>query len=83
MRAATTGRAVQVVLREYEDQSKITMADPRGGPGASSHVEILGNNAFLTDLLHAAAGWHDEVDTDAVQSPIMDIVQQVDSAGAR
>lgn len=74
---------MQVVLREYEDQSKITMADPRGGPRASSHVEVLGNTAFLTDLLHAAAGWHDEVDADAVQSQILDIVQQVDTRGAR
>lgn len=71
---------VQVVLREYKDSSKITMSDPRGGPGASSHVEILGNPDFLTDLLHAAAGWHDEVDSDAVQSRIWDIVQRVDES---
>lgn len=73
---------MQVVLREYQDKSKITMADPRGGPGASSHVEVLGNPKFLTDLLHAAAGWHDAVDHDLVQSRIMDIVARVDQADA-
>eukprot|EP00892_Ulva_mutabilis_P006675 jgi/Ulvmu1/437/UM001_0444.1 len=69
---------VKVVLREYEDASKITMSDPRGGPLASAHVEVLGNRDFLTDLLHAAAGWHEEVDTDAVQSPIRDITARID-----
>lgn len=67
-----------MVLREYEDDSKITMSDPRGGPLASSHVEVLGNSRFLTDLLYAAAGWHDKIDDDLVQSKIFDIIKRVD-----
>lgn len=32
----------------------------RGGPGASTHVEILGNDDMLTDLLRIVSGAADE-----------------------
>lgn len=69
---------LQVVLREYKDNSRVTLADSRGGPGASSHVEVLGNNRFLEDLLFAAAGWHEKIDEDIIDSRILEVAKRID-----
>jgi hypothetical protein len=74
---------LQVVIREYKDQSKITLTDQRGGPLASSHVEVLGNTQFLEDLLYAAAGWHHKIDEDRITSPIMEISHRIEEVGMK
>lgn len=63
-------------MREYTDESSLAM--PRGGPGASAHVEVLRNQHFLKDLLHAAAGWYDEVDEQRIDSGILEVASKVD-----
>jgi hypothetical protein len=68
---------VQIITREYADAGKITVYSPRGGDEASTHVELLGNKHFMHDFLHAAAGWHDEIDEDIVTSDVADIAARV------
>jgi hypothetical protein len=67
---------MQVVTREFEDRSQVTMYNPRGGDEASTHVELLGNINFISDFLHAAAGAHDQIDHDVITSDIKEIVDR-------
>lgn len=67
-------------MREYADESSFAM--PRGGPGASSHVEVLQNQHFLQDLLHAAAGWYDEVDEQRIESGILEVADLVHASAS-
>ncbi len=48
----------------------------RGGPGASTHVEILGNEEVMTDLILIATGAGREVG-DRVISRINEIVSEI------
>ena len=68
---------LQVVVREYADEASLAMV--RGGPGASSHVEVLRNQHFLQDLLHAAAGWYEEVDEQRIESGILEVAERAHS----
>ncbi|WIA16398.1 hypothetical protein OEZ85_013090 [Tetradesmus obliquus] len=47
---------LQVVLLEYPNKPGPVLKDTRGGPGASTHVEILGNEGMLNDLLRIVSG---------------------------
>ena len=66
-----------MVTREYEDHGNIAWHSPRGGDDASTHVELLGNKHFIHDFLHAAAGWHDEIDEDVITSDIANITRRM------
>ncbi|KAI8473073.1 MAG: hypothetical protein J3K34DRAFT_412117 [Monoraphidium minutum] len=50
----------RVVVREYPHEPVFSLTDPRGGPGASTHVEILGHDGVLADLLRIASGAADD-----------------------
>lgn len=65
--------SLQVVTREYEDRSKVSVYSPRGGDEASTHVELLGNRHLIHDLLHAAAAQHEAIDRDVFTSQIRQI----------
>jgi len=46
----------KVVVREYKNNPWPVYKDPRGGPEASTHVEILGNEPMLLDLINIVTG---------------------------
>eukprot|EP00878_Enallax_costatus_P008458 GHUV01008840.1.p1 GENE.GHUV01008840.1~~GHUV01008840.1.p1 ORF type:complete len:707 (+),score=149.19 GHUV01008840.1:1658-3778(+) len=51
---------MEVVVKEYPNNPDTgLLSDARGGPGASTHVEILGNEPMLLDLMKIAAGQGD------------------------
>jgi hypothetical protein len=68
---------LQVITRERKDETKISLTDFRGGPKASSHIELLGNRELLEDLLYAAAGQHDRIDQDVFTSNIQEIATRI------
>ena len=68
---------VQIVTREYEDKGEPSAWAPRGGDQASTHVELLGNKHFMHDFLHAAAGWHADIDEDVITSNIAEITARL------
>ena len=47
---------MRVTSREYLHQPVALYKDVRGGPTTADHVDILGNQHMLADLLHIAAG---------------------------
>ena len=51
--------------------------DPRGGPRASSHVEILGHAGLMEDVLRIATGFEDDVVTDRHHSRIKEIAAAI------
>lgn len=67
---------LQVFVREYADASNYAM--PRGGPGSSAHVEVLRNQHFISDLLHAAAGRFEEIDENKIDSSILEVSALID-----
>lgn len=67
-----------VHTREYRDEPGTFFEDPRGGPGTSKHVEILGNSEVIGDLLHIFAGKHDHVtEQDRIFSNITEISKRI------
>ncbi len=60
-------------MREYvHDPTQLSL---RGGPGASDHVNILGNEAMLEDILRVVSGQDVE---ERVHSEIFTIVDKID-----
>lgn len=63
----------KVRLREYvHDPAQLSL---RGGPGASDHVNILGNEEMLADILRVVTGREVE---ERVHSEIFNIVDKID-----
>jgi phospholipid:diacylglycerol acyltransferase len=67
---------LRVVTREYKHQPVAMYLDVRGGPTTADHVDILGNTALLTDVLHIAAGQTDKLE-DSIASDIARIAGNV------
>ena len=67
---------LRVVTREFRHQPVSVYRDVRGGPSTGDHVDILGNTALLSDLLHIAAGETGEL-RDEVHSDIARIAANV------
>eukprot|EP00879_Flechtneria_rotunda_P012648 GHRR01013206.1.p1 GENE.GHRR01013206.1~~GHRR01013206.1.p1 ORF type:complete len:750 (+),score=225.44 GHRR01013206.1:937-3186(+) len=67
---------LEVITREYPHNPTPVLKDARGGPGASTHVEILGNELMLMDLLHVAAGKGDTVTND-YKSNVQEIASKI------
>ncbi|KAG2454537.1 hypothetical protein HYH02_000382 [Chlamydomonas schloesseri] len=70
---------MRVVTREYKHKAVSMLQDARGGPAAAAHIDILGNDAVLRDVIAVAAGRTDEL-TDVVVSDIDRIAEAVDWA---
>lgn len=64
-------------MQEYKHIPVRLLKDPRGGPGTGQHVDILGNEELITDVLRVVCGAGQEV-TDRVYSRIMDIASKID-----
>merc|ERR1711988_1369918 len=47
---------VKVVTREYQHKPLSPVFDPRGGGQSGDHVDIMGNNDMIEDVLRVAAG---------------------------
>lgn len=50
---------------------------PRGGPATAAHIDILGNEAVLHDIIRVATGRLDEL-SDIIHSDIDRIAAAVD-----
>ncbi|KAG2495385.1 hypothetical protein HYH03_006653 [Edaphochlamys debaryana] len=70
---------MRVVTREYRHTpvSLLQGGDSRGGPLAAAHIEILGNEVLLADVIRVAAGRGAEVG-DAIVSDIDSIAAAID-----
>jgi len=68
---------VRVVAREYKHTPVPLLKDPRGGPATGQHVDILGNEELIADVLRVACGKGEEV-TDRVHSRIREIAARID-----
>eukprot|EP00198_Chlamydomonas_reinhardtii_P010411 XP_001699748.1 lecithin:cholesterol acyltransferase [Chlamydomonas reinhardtii] len=75
MRVVGAGR----VTREYKHKAVSMLQDARGGPAAAAHIDILGNDAVLRDVITVVAGRADEL-ADIVVSDIDRIAAAVDWA---
>ncbi|GLI65076.1 hypothetical protein VaNZ11_008503 [Volvox africanus] len=60
---------MRVVTREFKHRSVSLLQDARGGPATAAHIEILGNEAVMHDVIRVAAGRLDELD-DVIHSDI-------------
>ncbi|KXZ46616.1 hypothetical protein GPECTOR_42g827 [Gonium pectorale] len=60
---------MRVVTREFKHRSVSMMKDARGGPETAAHVDILGNEGVLADVIRVAAGRADEL-SDVIVSDI-------------
>lgn len=61
---------VKVYSREFQHLPSSLAADPRGGPAAAKHVEIIGNYALIADVLSIAAGKTELLEEDRIFSNI-------------
>ncbi|KAL6754080.1 Lecithin:cholesterol acyltransferase-domain-containing protein [Haematococcus lacustris] len=68
---------MRVVAREYKHIAVSLLADPRGGPATGSHVDILGNEALLSDVIRIVTGHGAEVG-DRTESRLPDIAKEID-----
>jgi phospholipid:diacylglycerol acyltransferase len=68
---------MRIVSREYKHVQVPLLRDPRGGPATGQHVDILGNEEMLSDVLRVATGHGDEVQ-DRIVSRIEQIADNVD-----
>eukprot|EP00199_Chlamydomonas_sp_CCMP681_P006342 CAMPEP_0119105908 /NCGR_PEP_ID=MMETSP1180-20130426/3746_1 /TAXON_ID=3052 ORGANISM="Chlamydomonas cf sp, Strain CCMP681" /NCGR_SAMPLE_ID=MMETSP1180 /ASSEMBLY_ACC=CAM_ASM_000741 /LENGTH=189 /DNA_ID=CAMNT_0007091089 /DNA_START=51 /DNA_END=620 /DNA_ORIENTATION=+ len=68
---------LKVLTREYLHKPCSLLTDSRGGPAASAHVDILGNEELLTDVLRVATGAGDLVE-ERIESRIDQITAQID-----
>ncbi|KAK9847960.1 hypothetical protein WJX84_005727 [Apatococcus fuscideae] len=66
---------VRIASREYVHEPTTAFNDYRGGPKASTHVEILSNALLIADVLKIAAG---EVLGDSITSNINEIAAKID-----
>jgi len=69
----------KVIIREYKHRTEFTVDDPmRKGPNSSEHVDILGNQDLLHDLLKIVSG--EDVDSlgDNIISDIEGIVKRIE-----
>lgn len=64
-------------VREYVNEKTPLWEDPRGGPHAATHVEILGNKEVITDILHILAGDDGHLREDRIHSQIRGITKRV------
>ncbi|GIL59569.1 hypothetical protein Vafri_14321, partial [Volvox africanus] len=60
---------MRVITREFKHRSVSLLQDARGGPATAAHIEILGNEAVMHDVIRVAAGRLDELD-DVIHSDI-------------
>lgn len=67
----------RVVVREYENEPVPAWVDPRGGPKASSHVELLGHQGVMEDVLRIATGFEEELVEDRYHSRIREIAAAI------
>lgn len=67
----------RVVVREYANDPVPAWVDPRGGPKASSHVEILGHEGLMEDVLRIATGFEEEEVKDRYHSRIREIAAAI------
>jgi len=67
----------KVVVREYPNEPVPAWQDARGGPKASSHVEILGHEGLMEDVLRIATGFEEEQVTDRYHSRIREIAAAI------
>lgn len=72
---------IPVYTREYLHEPGFTVDDPmRGGPRSTEHVDILGHDDVMLDLLRVATGFElDQVETDRIESEIMDIAKRANA----
>ncbi|KAK9839349.1 hypothetical protein WJX84_008799 [Apatococcus fuscideae] len=66
---------VRIASREYQHEPTAAFKGYRGGPKASTHVEILANALLMTDILKIAAG---EVLDDSIISDIDGLAARID-----
>jgi hypothetical protein len=67
----------KVIVREYPNEPVPAWQDARGGPKASSHVEILGHEGLMEDVLRIATGFEEEQVTDRYHSRIREIAAAI------
>jgi len=67
----------RVVVREYKNEPCASWVDPRGGPKASSHVELLGHAGAMEDVLRIATGFEVEELGDQYHSRIREIAAAI------
>ncbi|KAG2436350.1 hypothetical protein HXX76_006657 [Chlamydomonas incerta] len=70
---------MKVVTREYKHKAVSMLQDSRGGPAAAAHIDILGNDAVLRDVITVAAGRVEEL-ADSIISDIDGYAAAVDWA---
>ncbi|EFJ42118.1 hypothetical protein VOLCADRAFT_97885 [Volvox carteri f. nagariensis] len=68
---------MRVITREFKHRSVSLLQDARGGPATAAHIEILGNEAVLQDVIRIAAGRLDEL-SDVIHSDIDRIAASVE-----
>merc|ERR1712066_1103482 len=64
---------VKVWTKEYKHVPATMLADPRGGPMTSKHIDILWNTELLTDLLKIVSGDTKDMEKDRIFSNITTI----------
>ena len=73
-----------VYTREYTHQPEFVVDDPvRGGPHAADHVDILGNDEMLTDVLRIVTGFEveEKVQANHIVSEIEEIAAEINKRG--
>jgi hypothetical protein len=74
---------IPIVTREYTHREEFSVDDPmRRGPYSGDHVDILGHNELLIDLMKIVTDQADEV-TDDFVSDILDIANTINSSGGK
>ena len=72
---------IKVYTRERKHEAHTSLSDPgRGGPSSGEHVDILGNQLVMEDVLRIATGFEveEKVDEDIIVSDLKKIVQMID-----
>ena len=72
---------VRVFTRERKHEAEMSLADPgRMGPRSGEHVDILGNDGVIEDIVRIATGLEveEKVDKDVIVSDLINIVKRLD-----
>lgn len=74
-------KGTPVVTREYLDRPTGIMANPfRGGPRSGDHVDIMGNQELIEDILYIATGHGERVEP-RIESQIEEMAKRLNLTG--
>lgn len=75
---------IKVYTREKKHAAQVLISDPgRGGPNSGEHVDILGNEGVIEDVLRIVTNHETEkkVNKEVIVSNLKQIVQDIDKVG--